>query len=424
MTLYGAMKDHIQALKQGYLTLLPMCDEAGRQIIYINKTAKSNPSTDEKIQLMWYLLHVAMQNPVVQKRGCVVLANARGGRLEGLDRRWASQAASFLDLDHASPIRIKMVHVCHVNAVFPLVAQAVKAILSQMPGKSFLLHNGSDERVLESLCEYGLPKHCVPTYLGGTFHVSTDAFVRDRLTIEGVTLESNANIAKSLSSNHDDDGGSNAKTREEVLGDLIYNSSHIAKTREDAKSRKLTPLTVTSQGHLPLTNTENNVTSQVQEAISADERDFIGVEYASSKSSLPNNDDTTAPPIPEKNLKHHSPQKKSQLKRKNNNDPPDNESKKSRATTTKAEKGQVTPTLTKHGRSGDPRMNRAVQAKVDNPDLSLVAALMEGGFVFNNLEAPGVKISTVTDAENVTIYQRRNQLLRRLRRIKGKASKT
>mmetsp|Transcript_15013 Transcript_15013/g.24420 ORF Transcript_15013/g.24420 Transcript_15013/m.24420 type:complete len:114 (+) Transcript_15013:764-1105(+) len=112
----------------------------------------------------------------------------------------------------------------------------------------------------------------------------------------------------------------------------------------------------------------------------------------------------------------------SQLKRKNGNDP-GNESNKSRATA-KSEKGIVTPTLTKHGRSGDPRMNRAVQAKVDNPDLSLVAALMEGGFVFNNLEAPGVKISTVTDAENVTIYQRRNQLLRRLRRIKGKASKT
>jgi len=255
--------------------------------------------------------------------------------------------------------------------------------------------------------------------------VSTDAFVRDRLTIEGVTLESNANIAKSLSSNHDDDGGSNAKTREEVLGDLIYNSSHTGKTREDTISRKLAPLTVTSQGHLPLTNnqidiviSQNNVSSQVQEAIPAE------VEYASAKSSIPNNDDTTAPPIPEKNLKHHSPQKKSQLKRKNNNDPPDNESKKSRATTTKAEKGQVTPTLTKHGRSGDPRMNRAVQAKVDNPNLSLVAALMAGGFVFNTLDAPGLNMSAVKDAENVTIYQRRNQLLRRLRRIKTSASKT
>ena len=45
--LKGAMKDHIQALKQGYLTLLPMCDEAGEAIIYLNKNLKSNPSTDE-----------------------------------------------------------------------------------------------------------------------------------------------------------------------------------------------------------------------------------------------------------------------------------------------------------------------------------------------------------------------------------------
>ena len=113
---------------------------------------------------MWYLLHVAMQNPVAQKSGYVVLVNARGGRLEGFDTRWASQAASFME--RAFPIRWKMVHVCHVNAVFPLVAQAVKAILSQMQRKTLLLHNGSDERVIESLSEYGLPKHCVPTYLG------------------------------------------------------------------------------------------------------------------------------------------------------------------------------------------------------------------------------------------------------------------
>ena len=72
----------------------------------------------------------------------------------------------------------------------------------------------------------------------------------------------------------------------------------------------------------------------------------------------------------------------------------------------------------RHGRSGDPRMTRAVQAKLDNPDVPLVDALVEGGFVFPELDAPGVKISNVKDTDNVTVYQRRNQLMRRLRLLK------
>ena len=30
----------------------------------------------------------------------------------------------------------------------------------------FVLHNGSDETVLESLAEFSLPKHCIPKDLG------------------------------------------------------------------------------------------------------------------------------------------------------------------------------------------------------------------------------------------------------------------
>lgn len=37
------------------------------------------------------------------------------------------------------------------------------------------------------------------------------------------------------------------------------------------------------------------------------------------------------------------------------------------------------------GAAGDPRMNLAVQAKLDNPDLSTLAALTKGGFVFITL---------------------------------------
>ena len=57
---------------------------------------------------------------------------------------------------------------------------------------------------------------------------------------------------------------------------------------------------------------------------------------------------------------------------------------------------------TRPGRLGDPRMNRAVQAKLDNPDIPLISALVRGGFVFPGLEESKGQLSLVKDIDNVT----------------------
>lgn len=78
------------------------------------------------------------------------------------------------------------------------------------------------------------------------------------------------------------------------------------------------------------------------------------------------------------------------------------------------------------GRTGDQRMNKAMQAKLNNADISLIDALLSGGFVFPDLGKNDKKIKTadVKDLEGVSIYQRRNQLLRRLRLAKDKEKKS
>jgi hypothetical protein len=49
LTLAGAMKDNVKVLKQGYLTILPACDKAGRQIVFVDRrvTTEYDPTTDE-----------------------------------------------------------------------------------------------------------------------------------------------------------------------------------------------------------------------------------------------------------------------------------------------------------------------------------------------------------------------------------------
>lgn len=69
--------------------------------------------------------------------------------------------------------------------------------------------------------------------------------------------------------------------------------------------------------------------------------------------------------------------------------------------------------ISKLGRKGDPRMHRAVAARLASPDLPLLDALRQGGFEFP--PASGEQDSTLVDSDGVTLGQRKNQLSRRLR---------
>jgi len=400
-----------------------------------------------------------MQNPAVQKNGYIILTNSRGTHLSAFDTRFSCQATTIMD--RAFPIQWKMLHVCHTNAVFPLVSRALKAMLSKMQRQCFLLHNGLDEMVLETLSEHGLPEHCVPRDLGGSLQVSPETFVQNRLIAEGGSLGLIDHISRNLSIPQENNIVLNKNANNGTTGGFVYSSGHnytksirtgptssasqvgashvhhmlennhsataisgnnyarpltgdqhmhIQPIRPEPTSSQEGSLSVTSYGHPWLQNNHiaaaiavNNVTSKVQAVASpAYAQHLIGVENASAILNVPGN-----------NLDNDHPNSR-QPKRIISSSDSGNKRKKSRATP-EADKG-------KHGRKGNPLMNRAVEVRLNNPNFSLAAALMAGGFVFPDFNAQGVSMSDVRDTDNVTLYQRRNQLLRRLRHLKGKGS--
>ena len=86
------------------------------------------------------------------------------------------------------------------------------------------------------------------------------------------------------------------------------------------------------------------------------------------------------------------------------------------------------------GRRGDPRMHRAVNARCANPSISLLEALIIGGFEFPNDTKPrhdtetgehksGKSTQKVYDSDNVLLSQRKNQLSRRLRLARKRSCK-
>lgn len=104
-----------------------------------------------------------MRDPSAQRNGYVVLADLRGGT-NGFDPKWVSRVAPVCTV--CFPIQWTEVHICHTNAVFALLGQVAAVIPSRGRLRSFFMHNGTEERVLETLSECGLSKHCVPEALG------------------------------------------------------------------------------------------------------------------------------------------------------------------------------------------------------------------------------------------------------------------
>jgi len=75
------------------------------------------------------------------------------------------------------------------------------------------------------------------------------------------------------------------------------------------------------------------------------------------------------------------------------------------------------------GWKGDDRMNKAVKARQQDPELPLLAALLQGGFIFPQEPKRGVKDTEVVDTDGVTAKQRKNQLNRRLREERNRKKK-
>jgi len=82
------------------------------------------------------------------------------------------------------PVAAQHCHICNPMAVFPMVAQPIKALLPVRMRETLTIHKGTSNEVLESLAACSIPSSCVPTNIGGKLDTSIEAFIRARLTIE------------------------------------------------------------------------------------------------------------------------------------------------------------------------------------------------------------------------------------------------
>eukprot|EP00804_Cyclotella_cryptica_P001423 CCRYP_003676-RA/>CCRYP_003676-RA protein AED:0.16 eAED:0.16 QI:336/0.8/0.83/1/0.8/0.66/6/0/484 len=365
MTLDGAMRDSWDALRAGYLTLLPCTDNLGRPIVY----TVSIKLTREyfglgQVRVWWYLLHLLMENSDIRKRGFVILSNAKEASMDNFDTCSVKRICS--SGEYILPISWKMCHICHSNPIIPTVSRIVRTFLTASQRAKLMLHNGSPEAVLDSLAKNHLTSECLPTELGGTLTVPSESVVRKIMLLEGDKMfmeyhQTNLSIDEAISDKVTliEESSKWASEVQPQRSDLASCFSDHSDERKPESLLQPGSETYSFSVPGPWGNTRND-------------------EFSESKCGSPNVSDISTSSI--------------QSDKNFSNDNTESFGKKS----SKSSKAN------RPGRLGDPRMNRAVQAKLDNPDISLVTALVRGGFVFPGLEESKGQLSLVKDIDNVT----------------------
>ena len=207
------------------------------------------------------------------------------------------------------------------------------------------MHCGSEEHVLNELAMYRLPRHCIPTSLGGTAVLDMNQWVLDRL----VTEQREAVMATTT-----------ATAIAPKAGSLALFNMHA----DDLPLR---------QHENPLDEANGPTTKRVRVDTPSTGAAIAGAVPSSSSSS-------SSSSLRPTNIALHSDAKKLS--------------------------GRPRGKGAGRGRS-DPRMDQAIKLKIADPNISLMDALVGGGFVFNDqedgevIDADGVRLTQVSTLNGV-----------------------
>jgi len=385
LTLKGALKDDSLALSRGYVQLLADTDTAGRAVLYLDWSSHEPSigySQESMHRVFWYMAHVAVENPKILETGIVLVIYPQEARLDQFDHSlWNTIADS---CRYSLPISWRATHIVHPNRFFSIIHPVFMASLPQDVQDRVVVHSGTKMKVLANLLRYCLPWDKIPSDIGGCLDIEFDQWLSDRMAKEDQEL-----LEKPSSTS------SSSLVFSSVLNPAESRSSESNNAGNPLEGRALGLLSQLIQSG-QTSSLPNAVASAVPALPPIQPNSFAGID--SNQLFL--------------DLVHSSNSGQSS----NGNAPGSDKRGDNSKQPAKGPKSII-----KSGRKSDPRMDAAVEAKINDPDLSLVDALRQGGFVFPNIDDTNAPQYTVVDSDNVKITQRKNQLLRRLRSMKKKS---
>lgn len=353
----GVLKEEdALALDQGAIQLLPQKDLDGHALIFYDPSRhdiKSRHSNESMLRVIWYIMHVAMEDPATRENGFVLIVYPKQCTPEQIVRDVIAKGSAIIG--SVMPLPWRGFHICHpcssYNKYFPLI----KMLSPTKIKDNIAVHFGTDEHVLQCMASYSLPADRLPKELGGMEELEYSKWISDRKEAEG----------------------------EDALR-VPTPPPAPAEPESSDESMEVDPtsLPTSPQGSVNVPGTAACAgTAETSSGVAA--RSGTASPRSSTASPVSSSLPATSPPA------EGAP----------------------KASSAKARRP---------GRKGDARMHRAVTFKVENSDISLVKALQDGGFNFEGINEKGRPHHEVFDQDGVSLMQRKNQLLRRIRQEKKK----
>ena len=370
MTLAGAMKDEVVPMINFPIwRRLPVTDAAGRAILYGETSRRdfTKYSPEQEVRAMMYMLETMCEDDDLRRKGYVAIYNAENVQQHQTDRALTRQ--HIVLLENVYPIRTRASHICHpTKFMFYMFLPVVKIFMPKEIRLRLKIHYGDTEKVLRELDGFCLPRDRVPDCLCGDLHYDMNQWVLDRMAVENRRLMLQIQSAG--------------------FGTATNNMRQISVASD-------------MTGH---SNVDSS-TNSAQGSASKQRRGSASKKTARSKSKKLT-----------KLASAKASSASSSLDSKNGKKP------KGKKRQTKPSKKQQEDLIRgpPRGKYVDPRMQKAVEAKMDDPKLPLYDALVIGGFVFK--DDPSVKDGMV-DLDGTTLAQRKNNLCRRIRLEKEKLAK-
>ena len=372
MTLAGAMRDEVLPMIQYPIwRRLPVTDAAGRAILYGETSLRdfTKYSPEQEVRAIMYMFETILEDDDLRRKGFVALYNSQNLQQHQCSRALTRRNVTLFET--VLPIRNRATHMCHpTKFMFYIFLPVVRFFLPKEVRLRLKVHYGDTEQVLRELDGFCLPRDRVPDSLGGNLHYNMNQWVLDRMAVENRRLMLQIQSAGS--------GSAISNMRQiSVASDITGNSTEDSSTNSAKGS-------ASKKRRGPASKKAARFKSKKLTKLAS-------AKTSSVSSSLDSKNGKKKPKGKKRQTKPSSKKQQEDLIR----GPP-------------------------RGKYVDPRMQKAVEAKMDDPTLPLYDALVIGGFVFK--EDPSIKDGMV-DLDGTTLAQRKNNLCRRIRIEKEKITK-
>jgi len=174
------------ALERGGVRILPVRDEAGRQIIMIDRSNWNANlfSTETLMKNVWYWAQLCMEDERTQKAGAIVFIVPSGDFFTATHGQQILGRSINSDMTEALPIRISCIHRFCLNPVVKCLVEHTLIIFEARLRARLRQYDGNAADNEAELQQYGISLDMVPTELGGTLVFDFQSWIKARLNIE------------------------------------------------------------------------------------------------------------------------------------------------------------------------------------------------------------------------------------------------